>query len=96
MATDRRGCQARITTCRPNEWKLCTTYSGPFLSFFPDFRFCFADKQEFYAILPTIETKEGAKYLELLAFQYMRERKKIWKLKRMIQKRYGYIRQEAI
>jgi len=90
-----RGCQARMNTCRPDEWKLCRTYLGPFVSFFPDIPFFLEEKQD-TEIFPTFETKEGAKYLERVAFRYLKAKKEIWKLKRIIQKQYRNIVQAAL
>ena len=84
-----------MNTCRPDEWKLCRTYLGPFVSFFPDIPFLLEEKQD-TEIFPTFETKKGAKYLERVAFRYLKAKKEIWKLKRIIQKQYRNIVQAAL
>ena len=55
-----------------------------------------SNKKRRQEIFPTYETKEGAKYIECLAFQYLAAKRKIWTLKRMIQKHYRNIRQESL
>ena len=64
-----------MNTFRPDGWKLCRTYLGPFLSFFPAILLVLEGKQETQETFPTFENKEGAKYIERLAFQYMGAKK---------------------
>ena len=68
MATDR-------TWLSSAHEHLCRTFLGPSLSFFPAIPFCLKSKEETQEIFPAFETKEGAKYLERLAFRYMGAKK---------------------